>query len=152
MKACGRHVLLELRDCNKEILDNLELIKKHVLEAAIKAKATIVDSSFRKFQPHGVSGFVIIAESHLSVHTWPEYGYAAVDVFTCGNTQPNLAVQYLIVALESKNHHTIDIRRGVMDTDIKAGRKKEKEKEKEGERGKPAKGIPTRCAEFQVLL
>ena len=65
-------------------------------EAAVKAGSTIVDAVFRRFAPHGISGVVVIAESHLAIHSWPEYGYAAVDLFTCGeNVDPWIAYEFL---------------------------------------------------------
>jgi len=84
MEALGRHLLVELFSCAQEILDDLEKIEVLMKEAAQLSGATIVESVFHRFQPHGISGVVVIAESHLAIHTWPEHGYAAVDFFTCG--------------------------------------------------------------------
>ena len=86
MKALGRHILAEFFDCDNDILDDTEKIELIMKRAAIECGATIISSTFHEFNPHGVSGVVVIAESHLAIHTWPEYGYAAVDVFTCGET------------------------------------------------------------------
>ena len=82
LHALGTHLLVELRDCNPKILKDLKKVKNALVSAAKEAKATIVDISFHEFSPFGISGMVIIAESHLSIHTWPEYSYAAVDIFT----------------------------------------------------------------------
>ena len=84
MEALGRHLLVELFSCDGEILDDLERIEALMKEAARVSGATIVESVFHRFQPHGISGVVVIAESHLAIHTWPEHDYAAVDFFTCG--------------------------------------------------------------------
>ncbi len=84
MEVLGRHLLVELFSCAQEILDDLEKIEALMKEAARLSGATIVESVFHRFQPHGISGVVVIAESHLAIHTWPEHGYAAVDFFTCG--------------------------------------------------------------------
>ncbi len=84
MEALGRHLLVELFSCNVDILDDLEKIEVLMKEAARLSGATIVESVFHRFQPHGISGVVVIAESHLAIHTWPEHGYAALDFFTCG--------------------------------------------------------------------
>jgi len=84
MRSLGRHILVEFYDCDPLALDDLDLVEHSMKEAAIVAGSTIVDSVFRRFAPHGISGVVVIAESHLAIHTWPEYGYAAVDLFTCG--------------------------------------------------------------------
>ncbi len=86
-----------------------------MVSAAKQAKATIVDVSFHEFSPFGISGMVVIAESHLSIHTWPEYGYAAVDIFTCGDViKPEIAVQYLIAQFESKNPSIVEMKRGII--------------------------------------
>ena len=82
MNALGRHLLLELFDCDTDAINNVEGVKGALIEAAKRAQATIVDVVFHEFNPFGVSGVVVIAESHLSIHTWPEYRYAAVDIFT----------------------------------------------------------------------
>ena len=117
MNALGRHLLVELNDCNREVLNDLDLLRDAMLTAAIKCGAVILGDSFHRFSPQGVSGVVVIAESHLSVHTWPEYGYAAVDVFTCGTTvNPQTAAEVLIEKLGSKNHSLTEIPRGVMVT------------------------------------
>ncbi len=84
MEVLGRHLLVELFSCAEEVLDDLEQIEAFMKEAARVSGATIVESVFHRFQPHGISGVVVIAESHLAIHTWPEHGYAAVDFFTCG--------------------------------------------------------------------
>ena len=78
----GTHLLLELNHCSPEALDNLELVKQALLVAADEAGATIVAEIFHKFSPTGVTGIVSIAESHLSIHTWPEHAYAAVDILS----------------------------------------------------------------------
>ena len=85
LQALGTHLLVELKDCNPDILNDIKEVQDALVMAARKAKATIVETSFHEFSPFGISGMVVIAESHLSIHTWPEYGYAAVDIFTCGD-------------------------------------------------------------------
>ncbi|NLK62041.1 MAG: S-adenosylmethionine decarboxylase proenzyme [Fusobacteria bacterium] len=110
----GRHILVEYYNCNKEILKDHNLIEQHMKQAAIEAKATIVQSVFHHFNPWGVSGAVIIAESHLTIHTWPEYGYAAVDLFTCGDSvDPWIAFDYLQEALGSEKTETAEFPRGI---------------------------------------
>ena len=117
MNALGRHLLLELKDCNREVLNDLSLLEDMLPAAASEAGATVLGKSFHKFNPHGVSGVVIIAESHLFIHTWPECGYAAVDIFTCGDTvQPERAAQKVISELGAKNHSILEIQRGILDT------------------------------------
>ena len=87
-ETLGRHILVEYYNCDEEVLKNPKLIEEFMNNSALNAKATIVDSVFHHFNPWGVSGAVIIAESHLTIHTWPEYGYAAADFFTCGDIDP----------------------------------------------------------------
>ncbi|NIS38431.1 adenosylmethionine decarboxylase, partial [Candidatus Saccharibacteria bacterium] len=102
MKALGRHILAEFYECDKNSLNNAQHIEMAMKRAAIECGATIVSSTFQTFNPHGVSGVVVIAESHLAIHTWPEYGYAAVDVFTCGETvDPAIANQALSESLQA---------------------------------------------------
>ncbi len=117
MNALGKHLLLELKDCDKEVLNDIGFLKSTLLTAASEAGATVLGESFHQFNPHGVSGVVILAESHLFIHTWPEYSYAAVDIFTCGNSvQPEKAAQVLIRKIGAKNHSMIEIQRGILDT------------------------------------
>jgi S-adenosylmethionine decarboxylase len=115
LKSLGRHILSEFYDCDKKVLDNHELIKEGMVKAAKAAKATVVEVAFHKFNPYGVSGMVVIAESHLAIHTWPEHGYAAVDVFTCGDEIDPWAIhQFLVGALKSKRHQSNEVPRGVL--------------------------------------
>jgi S-adenosylmethionine decarboxylase len=87
-----------------------------MVSAAEAASATIVDVSFHEFNPFGISGMVIIAESHLSIHTWPEYGYAAVDIFTCGDLiKPSDAAAYLIDQFECRTPSVVEMKRGIID-------------------------------------
>jgi S-adenosylmethionine decarboxylase len=110
--------LVELRDCNPEILKDLNKVKDALVSAAKEAKATIIDVSFHEFNPFGISGMVVIAESHLSIHTWPEYSYAAVDIFTCGDIiKPEVAAQYLIKRFESKTPSVVEMKRGILSFD-----------------------------------
>jgi len=115
LHALGTHLLVELRDCNPEILKDLSKVKDALVSAAKEARATIIDVSFHEFNPFGISGMVVIAESHLSIHTWPEYGYAAVDIFTCGDIiKPEVAAHYLIDQFESKNPSIVEMKRGIL--------------------------------------
>jgi len=116
LNALGSHLLVELRDCNSAVLQSLEKVRSAMVSAAEAASATIVDVSFHEFSPFGISGMVIIAESHLSIHTWPEYGYAAVDIFTCGDLiKPSQAAAYLIEQFESRNPSVVEMKRGIID-------------------------------------
>lgn len=85
MKILGQHLIVELYDCNAATLASVAKVETIMVSAAKAAKATIVDTVFHHFKPHGVSGVVVIAESHLAVHTWPEHKYVSIDLFTCGS-------------------------------------------------------------------
>ena len=96
MANLGRHLLAEFINCDLKQLDNVDVVKHCLENAALQANATIVESVFHRFNPYGISGVVVIAESHLAIHTWPEYNYAAVDVFTCGDSvDPYIALNVL---------------------------------------------------------
>lgn len=114
MDALGKHLLLELKDCNRKLLSDLDFLRDTLLSAAREAGAVIVGESFHPFPPYGgVSGVVIIAESHLSIHTWPEYGYAAIDIFTCGNSiHPERAVKLLMRELQAGDSSILELERG----------------------------------------
>lgn len=115
MDALGTHLLLELRDCSQELLDDIQYIEEAMVRAANEAGATIVGKSFHKFVPRGVTGIVAIAESHLCIHTWPEHGYAAVDVFTCGRTfKPQQAAQLIIERLHCVQPSITMVKRGLL--------------------------------------
>ena len=112
----GQHLLVEYYNCNPEILDDVAGIEKHMNDAALACGATIVQSTFHRFQPWGVSGVVVIAESHLAIHTWPEYGYASVDLYTCGeDIQPDAAYHFLKEALQAELTETQFLKRGNLD-------------------------------------
>ena len=116
MYALGRHLLLELKFCNEEVLDDLGFLKECLNEAAAACGATVVGESFYHFSPQGVSGVVNIAESHIAIHTWPEHGYAAVDVFTCGtDVEPEKAAKFITERLGAQTHSLIELRRGIME-------------------------------------
>ncbi len=113
MKALGHHLLTEFYGCGHDILNNIGRIKNLMDEAAVRSGAAIVESVFHRYSPHGVSGVVVIEESHLAIHTWPEYGYAAVDLFTCGETvDPWKAYKYLKESLAPESTSTKEIIRG----------------------------------------
>lgn len=116
MRSLGRHVLVEFYGCKKERINELKFIESVMYGAAEYAGATVIDGVFHKFNPHGVSGVVVIAESHLAIHTWLEYGYAAVDLFTCGDeADPWDAFFYLNKKLEAESNTTMDLKRGLLD-------------------------------------
>ncbi|MBO3841975.1 MAG: adenosylmethionine decarboxylase [Candidatus Brockarchaeota archaeon] len=116
MMYLGKQIIADLYHCDEELLDDLEYVRKTVVEAAEKAETRIIDCKFHKFTPQGVSGVVVIAESHIAIHTWPEYGYAAIDIFTCGNrSMPRLALKHVSRALKAKRVMYKELRRGVLE-------------------------------------
>lgn len=116
MKSLGRHILVEFHGCSAEILNDVPLIEHDMLEAAIKAGATIINSVFHHFSPFGVSGVIVIQESHLAIHTWPEYRYAAVDLFTCGDTvNPWVPYDSLKKSFQAEHGSAIEINRGQLE-------------------------------------
>ncbi|PRR78885.1 S-adenosylmethionine decarboxylase proenzyme precursor [Clostridium liquoris] len=119
MKALGRHILAEIYGCDEEILDDKEYIEKTMVNSALKSGAEVREVAFHKFNPQGVSGVVIISESHLTIHTWPELGYAAVDVFTCGDTiNPWDACNYLTEKFKAKNMTATEVKRGIFEQPV----------------------------------
>ena len=117
MQALGIQILVEFYECDKDILTDEKFIAKAMVDACIEAKATVVTHTFHSFSPYGVSGVVVIAESHVAIHTWPEYGYAAVDIFTCGETiEPWKLFNFLQDALQSKHSSKMEMKRGLFET------------------------------------
>lgn len=115
MNALGTHLLVELKECDSDLLDNLQFIETAMVNAADEAGATIVGRSFHKFSPLGVTGIVAIAESHLCIHTWPEYRYAAVDIFTCGKSfRPHQASDSIVRELRSAMPSVTEVKRGLL--------------------------------------
>lgn len=100
MAILGVQIIADLYECEAGILDDPDRIRDAMLEASRRAGATIIGEHFHRFSPQGVSGMVIIAESHLAIHTWPEHRYAALDLFTCGHTlQSGPCFDYLVEVL-----------------------------------------------------
>lgn len=116
MNALGRHILAELFGCNPESLNDLKKVEKAMVSAAVKAGAEVREVAFHKFSPQGISGVVVISESHLAVHTWPEYGYAAVDVFTCGDrVDPWVACEFINQAFGAQHTTANEVKRGLFE-------------------------------------
>ena len=111
--ALGRHLLVDLHGCPTNLLNDVAALENLLIEAAHKAGATVINTTFHHFSPYGVSGVVVIQESHLAIHTWPEQGFAAIDLFTCGDqTRPDLACTYLKHALQSTHSEIRQLTRG----------------------------------------
>jgi S-adenosylmethionine decarboxylase len=117
MNQLGRHILAEVYGCPAEILNDVKMIEETLVNAALEAGAEIREVVFHKFSPQGVSGVVVISESHLAIHTWPELGYAALDVFTCGDrVNPWDACNYVTAHFRAQNMTATEVDRGVFDT------------------------------------
>ncbi len=115
MKSLGRHLLCEYHGCDRELLNSPDAIRAELLDAVARAGATPVADVVHAFSPHGVTGVIVIAESHFAIHTWPEYGFAAVDLFTCGETvDPWAAFAHLAKALRAASHSVVELRRGLL--------------------------------------
>jgi len=120
MNYLGNHLLVELYNCNNNVINSVLKVEELLLKAVDISGATTLNSNFYKFSPHGVSGVVIISESHFSIHTWPEYGYCALDIFTCGNEiKSHLALEYLKKALGAGNISVTEVKRGILDFPVK---------------------------------
>ena len=101
----SKHLLLELYRCDCEKLNDESFLRCTLNRAAKLAKATVLNLISNKFEPQGVTAIALLAESHISIHTWPESNYSAVDIFTCGrNMIPEQASQYLIESLQAEEH------------------------------------------------
>ena len=113
VRYAGNHVLVELWDASN--LDNPEVIERALCQGARDAGATILHSHFHHFSPYsGVSGVVVLAESHISIHTWPEKDYAAIDVFMCGECDPNNALPAIKQAFMPGAMDVQEYKRGVI--------------------------------------
>ena len=99
----GVHFILELYNCNKSYLNDEDYLKNLLTAASNKSGATLIKLATHKFNPYGVTAIALLAESHISIHTWPQIGYAAVDIFTCGShTVPQKASDLFVSGLEAK--------------------------------------------------
>ena len=119
MKALGKHVLAEFYNCDKVLINDEKYTEELFITAAKEAGATVIKSAFHKFSPHGVSGVVVISESHLTIHSWPEYGYCAVDVFTCGDLINNdIVMQKLKEGLRAQSVSAAELNRGILNAGV----------------------------------
>ena len=124
MNALGRHLLVEYYNCDPKTLTDIGAIEDILVGAARVAKAHIVDVVFHTFNPHGISGVVVVEESHLAIHTWPEHGFASVDIYTCGSSvKPWDAYKFLYKRLKAKHSTAMEIKRGVLSSDPRSRKK-----------------------------
>lgn len=112
--ALGKHFLLDLKDCQSELLDDLGFIKDALSSIAQQDQEVLLGQSFHHFTPQGVSGLVLSSGSHIGIHTWPEHNYAAVDIFIQGDSfDPENASRFIIEKLGSQNPSVVELKRGV---------------------------------------
>jgi S-adenosylmethionine decarboxylase proenzyme len=115
MRALCQHTLLEFHNCNPDCLKEARTVKKLLCKAVRQGGGTIVKAVFHNFSPYGVSGVVVITESHVTIHTWPEYGYAAVDIFSCSKKLDHAAIRLeLKRALSARKVLRRSFRRGIL--------------------------------------
>jgi S-adenosylmethionine decarboxylase len=114
----GHHYIVEASGCNPKVIGSVEKVQDILVKAAEIAGATVWAISFSKFPPSGVSGVVVISESHISTHTWPERRYAALDIYTCGShVDPERAVIYALESFGASSSHITEITRGIDEGD-----------------------------------
>ncbi len=118
MDTLGQHYIVEASGCNPEVISSVSKVEEILVKAAEVAGVQIWSISFHRFHPHGVSGVVVISESHLSVDTWPEVGYVALDIYTCGKeAKPEMAVEYALERFGATSVHVTEISRGLQEGD-----------------------------------
>ncbi|WP_163538142.1 adenosylmethionine decarboxylase [Gracilibacillus sp. YIM 98692] len=120
MDTKSRHVIAELWHCNLDLLNDIDKLERIFVHAALKAGAEVREVAFHKFAPVGISGVVIISESHLAIHSFPEHSYASIDVYTCGEMiNPHVAVRYIEEELGAQTTEKIEIPRGLGQMQLK---------------------------------
>jgi S-adenosylmethionine decarboxylase len=120
VQSLGNHLIIELYDCKKDFINHAKSVEEALVKAVEVSGATMVQSVVHQFNPHGISGVVVIEESHFSVHTWPEYGYCALDIFTCGDEIDYYsALQYLKKEFHAKHMSVTEMKRGMLDLPVK---------------------------------
>lgn len=125
MEHLGRHVIIELWGCS-EVINDAGHVENSIRSAVLAANATLLDLFVHEFSPQGVTGVAVLAESHLSIHTWPEYGYVAADVFTCGSTtRPDAAAEVLRKEFEAEAVEIKELQRGVIPKSVRRGNPRE---------------------------
>jgi S-adenosylmethionine decarboxylase proenzyme len=113
LPAVGRHLIAEMWDCKPSYLTDVNRIRRAMIHAAALVGNTVIDSMFHEFQPGGITGILLLAESHMSVHTWPEHSYAAFDMFSCASADPAPAFDYIAATLGCVDWSMIKLERGL---------------------------------------
>lgn len=112
MKELGTHLVVDAWQCPGDILNDPDVIRRALIEAIAAGEATLIDLCVHQFSPHGVTATATLAESHIAIHTWPELGYFAADLFFCGRGNPHRAIEILQKALQAKQVKMKEIKRG----------------------------------------
>lgn len=112
MKLLGTHLVVDAWQSPGDLLNDPERIRRALIEAITAGEATLIDLCVHQFSPHGVTATATLAESHIAIHTWPEHGYFAADLFFCGSGNPHRAIEVLQNALEAKQVKMTEIKRG----------------------------------------
>ncbi|HEY9863926.1 adenosylmethionine decarboxylase [Planktothrix paucivesiculata] len=112
MKQLGTHLVVDAWQCPAELLNDPERIRRAMLDAISAGGATLIDLCVHQFSPHGVTATATLAESHIAIHTWPELGYFAADLFFCGAGNPQRAIKFLETALQAKQVRSREFKRG----------------------------------------
>lgn len=108
----GTHLIIDAWDCPQALLNDKEAISQAMLQAVKEGEATLIDLTVHEFSPYGVTATATLAESHIAIHTWPEYGYFAADLFFCGAGQPHKALEFLEKTLKAGKYKIQEIKRG----------------------------------------
>ncbi|HBB34864.1 MAG TPA: adenosylmethionine decarboxylase [Cyanobacteria bacterium UBA8803] len=116
MKQVGTHLVVDAWEAPQDLLNDPEGIRRALIDAISAGEATLIDLCVHQFSPHGVTATATLAESHIAIHTWPEHGYFAADLFFCGSGQPKLAMKILQTALKAKQVRMREIDRGFEET------------------------------------
>lgn len=120
VQSLGNHLIIELYECHRDVINDAQMVEEKLKEAVRVSGANMVQSVIHEFNPHGISGVVVIEESHFSVHTWPEYGYCALDIFTCGDEiDYHSALQYLKTEFQAQSMSVTELKRGMLDLPVK---------------------------------
>lgn len=123
MNTRGTHIMADLYQCNLVMLDDIEALRTHLLSSVEQIGATVEHEVFHRFKSDGVSGVIVLSESHLSIHTWPTRGYASVDSYTCGGLDPLPGIRFLAQAIGAVSMRFVEIARGLpSDIALSAGK------------------------------
>jgi S-adenosylmethionine decarboxylase len=122
MKQVGTHLVVDAWEAPEDLLNDPEGIRRAIMDAIEAGEATLIDLCVHQFSPHGVTATATLAESHIAIHTWPEYGYFAADLFFCGRGKPEEAMKFLQTALQAKQVRMREIPRGFDKTALGNGR------------------------------